>query len=191
MAYINKRPILDRYHIDYDDVQNSKKWFNETVQKIKKGKTVSPNGLMVRDGIDSMKQNIKPGELYFFYYDPKLKDTLPYYDSFPLVFPYKPAPGGFLGLNLHYLDYQERFALFRNLLKINGSILDDRTKMNYQWSNILAMSNVPNAKKCIKHYLTDHVRSRYLKIEPDDWTTCMMLPVEKFVGESKERIWSK
>ena len=190
MAYINKRPILDKLHINIEDVQNSKKWFNSTVQKLKKPH-VSPNGLLFRDGLDSLKTNLVPGNLYFFYYDPKLKDTLPYYDQFPLVFPYKPAPGGFLGLNLHYLDYQERYALFSNLLKINGDILDDRTKIKYQWSNIVAMSNVPNAKKCIKHYLVDHVRSRYMKIEPDDFMTCMMLPVEKFVGESKERVWAK
>ena len=43
------------------------------------------------------------GSMQMFYYDPKYKETLPYYDRFPLSIIVKPAKGGFLGLNLHYL----------------------------------------------------------------------------------------
>ena len=45
----------------------------------------------------------KTGALNFFRYDPKLKGVLPYYDIFPLVLPIQSAPGGFLGVNFHYL----------------------------------------------------------------------------------------
>ena len=44
------------------------------------------------------------GSMQMFFYDPKHKETLPYYDRFPpLSIILKPAKGGFLGLNLHYL----------------------------------------------------------------------------------------
>ena len=39
------------------------------------------------------------GRMYFYYYDPKTKDSLPYYDKFPLVIPIERYPDGFLGLN--------------------------------------------------------------------------------------------
>jgi hypothetical protein len=43
------------------------------------------------------------GNMYLFSYDPKHKDTLPYYDRFPLIFPINKAKGGFLGITMHYL----------------------------------------------------------------------------------------
>ena len=46
------------------------------------------------------------GRMYFYFYDPKTKDTLPYYDKFPLVIPIERYPDGFLGLNLHYQSIQ-------------------------------------------------------------------------------------
>ena len=36
------------------------------------------------------------GNMYLFAYDPKHKDTLPYYDRFPIIFPINKAKGGFL-----------------------------------------------------------------------------------------------
>jgi hypothetical protein len=32
------------------------------------------------------------GRMYFYYYDPKTKDSLPYYDRFPLVIPIERYP---------------------------------------------------------------------------------------------------
>jgi hypothetical protein len=40
------------------------------------------------------------GSMQMFFYDPKTKETLPYYDTFPLVVVVGPAEGGFYGLNL-------------------------------------------------------------------------------------------
>jgi len=178
--------IFSEYHVGFDEVGKSRKWFTEKIADIKRGRRVTANKVIASTTSTSQ---IVPGSLYFFYYDPKLKDTLPYYDAFPMVFPYKPAPGGFLGLNLHYLGYPERFALFKQLLEINGSKVTDATKLKYQWSTINSMSQV--AKHCIKHYLNDHVVSQFSKIEPEDWTTAMFMPVEKFIGESKEYVWNQ
>ena len=41
--------------------------------------------------------------MFMFIYDPKHKDTLPFYDTFPLVFPIEIYSDSFLGINLHYL----------------------------------------------------------------------------------------
>ena len=53
-----------------------------------------------------------------FFYDPKHKDTLPYYDRFPLSVIIGPAKGGFYGLNLHYLPPVLRAKMLDALMDI-------------------------------------------------------------------------
>lgn len=190
MAYINKRPILDRFHIDMVQVRNSQKWFNEQIARFAKGR-ITPNQLLMKDGIDSMVTRVTPGKLYAFYYFAKGHETLPYYDQFPLVFPYKAVPGGFLGLNMHYLPYRERFALFKELLKLNGGILTESTKIKYQWATVARMAKMQSAQHCIKHYLLEHVKTQYMEIGPMDMPTAMFLPVERFHGSTKEAVWNR
>ena len=45
------------------------------------------------------------GRLNMFFYDPKFKKTLPYYDSFPLVLPLENYPDGFLRYQLTLSTY--------------------------------------------------------------------------------------
>ena len=58
------------------------------------------------------------GGLYFFYYNPKGKGDMPYYDIFPLVIPLHRYNDGFLGLNLHYLPITYRLRLMTKLLPL-------------------------------------------------------------------------
>ena len=62
------------------------------------------------------RQKFLMGGLYYFLYDPKTKNDLPYYDKFPLVMPLKRDADGFLGLNLHYLPLNYRINFMRKLL---------------------------------------------------------------------------
>jgi hypothetical protein len=55
------------------------------------------------------------GRLNMFFYDPKYKKTLPYYDTFPLVLPLERIPNGFAGINFHYLRPLARFSLLEQL----------------------------------------------------------------------------
>ena len=71
---------------------------------------------LLRD--DALELKSKPvtrtgpqGNMYMFFYDPKYKETLPYYDGFPLIIMLGPAKGGFMGLNLHYLPPAVRARL--------------------------------------------------------------------------------
>jgi hypothetical protein len=47
------------------------------------------------------------------------------------------------------------------------------------------------AQPCVKHYLNDHVRSPFRRVEANDWATAMMLPVERFQGATKEQVWTE
>ena len=140
---------------------------------------------------EQLVTKIIPGHLYMFVYDPKTKDTLPYYDRFPLVFPFRKTPDGFIGLNMHYLPYPLRITLLDNLLTFaSNQRFDETTRLKYSWALIDGMSKYAAAKPCVKQYLVGHVRTQFRQVESNNWATAMLLPVERFVGASKQEIWA-
>ena len=86
-------PLKDRQA----GVLKSASWYRNAVQSI--AGQASRSALM-RSG----KLNGRPsvGRLNMYFYDPKTKKKLPYYDTFPLVLPVDTFRGGFVGLNFHY-----------------------------------------------------------------------------------------
>ena len=126
--------------------------------------------------------------MYLFFYDPKHKDTLPYYDRLPLVLPFRKVPDGFYGINLHYLPYMMRFKIL-GLLSEYETGKDEDTRIQLSWRLLNASSRLHPAKFAVKHYLNSHVKSRLYKIPYTDWITASQLPVEKFVGAQKTKVW--
>jgi len=131
----------------------------------------------------------KLGRLNFYWYDPKLKKELPYYDRFPLVLPLNYYADGFLGLNFHYLPPGARLSFFEQLEAFaSNRKMFDGFKKAYNLSSKLnvvypTLKNVPQLdayKVCIKRYLFNHVRSPFLDIDPKYWENVIMLPVTQF-----------
>ena len=166
----------------------SKAWFQQ--QAILLGKQNFTASKVLNSDPSRVKNTIVPGSMYMFLYDPKGKDQLPYYDRFPLVLPYKKMAGGFVGLNLHYLPYQLRMELLQRLMEFaTDKNMAENTRIKYSWSLIGGVSRFKSAEPCIKHYLIDHVKSTFRKIDANDWATAVMLPVEQFVGATKNQVW--
>lgn len=186
MADLQK--IFDKYRYDPSIQQKSKNWFQQQAN-------------LLRNSVINTKQLFKeqklvtriiPGKLYMFYYDPKLKNELPYYDTFPLVFPYSSTPDGFIGLNMHYLPCFQRVQLMTKLLQFaNTKNFDESTRIKYSWQLISGVSKFKMAEPCIKQYLKTNVKSMFIEIPGSDWHTAMMLPVEKFVGSTKSTVWGE
>jgi hypothetical protein len=63
--------------------------------------------------------------------------------------------------------------------------------LKYSWDLISSASKFNLAKPCVKHYLMTQVRSPFVKINSEDWTTALMLPVERFVGASSSSVWAE
>lgn len=169
-------------------VKKSRGWFDQQILLMSKQQITPPK--VLKGDPSALKTSVLPGKLYMFLYDPKLKATLPYYDKFPLVFPFRKLESGFLGLNMHYLPYQLRIKLLDKLMTFkSNSKLDETTKLKYSWAVIDGVSRYNAAIPCVKHYLTDHVRSPFRQIGADDWATAMMLPVERFTGATKDQVW--
>jgi len=130
------------------------------------------------------------GRLYFFYYDPKYADVLPYYDIFPLTLVLKRYNDGFLGLNLHYLPPIQR-AMF--LDRLSGyTILDeneDPERIRITYSILSASRKYKAFEPCLKRYLYDHMGSRLLRVDPPEWETALFLPVERFQKARKTKVF--
>ena len=122
------------------------------------------------------------GRMYFYHYDPKLKDVLPVWDKFPLVIPMEMYADGFLGMNLHYLDPGSRLALLNRLYDfVNNDKYDDTTRFNLSYDLLASSRRYKLFEPCIKRYLLSHIRSSLIYIEPDNWETAIFLPTEKMV----------
>lgn len=154
------------------------------------------NPASIAQGIKSednriVKRLIKGG-LYFFYYDPKMKADLPYYDRFPLVLVLERYSDGFLGLNLHYLPLKYRLAFLDKLLDYaiwNENEDPQRVRITYDILN--ASKRFRSFKPCIKRYLTQHVKSKILAVQPNEWEVATFLPVYQFKGAKPEQVWKE
>lgn len=143
---------------------------------------------VLRDPNRSVEQN-SLGRLYFFAYNPKTKDKLPYYDMFPLVFPIEEYDNGFLGLNLHYLSFRDRATLLNQLSSYkNNNRWDHTTKLKMSYQTLQAASRLDIAKPCIKRYLYSNVRSKFIEVTADEWDIAIFLPVDNFVGASRQKV---
>ena len=163
----------------------SRAWLRAKVKDLKP----TSSGLM-RDR-DRLKSTSMIGKMYFYFYDPKTKDSMPYYDRFPLVIPIERYNDGFLGLNLHYIHPKHRMILLDKLSDtISNDTYDEKTKLKINYRYLAAASRIFEANPCIKRYLFTQIESRFLEITADEWDIAAMLPVESFVGASTSKVYA-
>jgi hypothetical protein len=136
--------------------------------------------------------NYKIGKLYFFYYDPKGKEDLPYYDRFPLVLVLDRHPDGFLGLNLHYLPYRYRVAFLNKLMQYAVLNQDNEIqRLRITYDILSASKRLREFRPCIKKYLHGHMMSKLITIQPDEWEVATLLPIQQFKGAMPQEVWQE
>ena len=161
-------------------------WFREKIKQAgasAKMKAVTPNQLLRRQPDD----NILLGKMFFYKYDPKFAKKLPYWDMYPLVFPFECAPGVFYGLNLHYIPPRDRAVLMDNLNQYASNNKYDKTtrlELSYR-----LLKRYGRAVPCVKRYLGDRIVSQTVRIDADEWEVAIFLPVERFQKASKGTVW--
>ncbi len=133
----------------------------------------------------------RPGHMYMYLYDPKTKDTLPYYDRFPLVFPFRVEADRFWGINLHYIPPPYRAKLMDELYSVsNNQRYDESTKLKISYQILNSASSFRYFKPCVKQYLFSHMKSKFVYIYPSEWDIALFLPTERFAKASKSTVWS-
>jgi len=160
----------------------STEWYKDKIKEF--GKPGAQN--LIRDG----KRSSIPfyGRLNMFFYDPKWKKKLPYYDTFPLVLPIEKYPDGFLGINMHYLPIPLRIRLLDRLVDFsNNTKFDESTKLIVNYSKL---KNVRLIKPTLHRYLAGHTKSQFRRIDADEFTIATLLPVQRFKKASAKEVWS-
>lgn len=166
--------------------QDSMDWFRRRAYDIRR---LNRNEIMKDDSLELRNRSII-GNMYFYFYDPKHKKTLPYYDSFPLTIMVGPAKGGFYGLNIHYLPPVLRFRFFKALLDItNNKAYNETTRFNLTYGLLKSSSKFKEFRPCFKHYLTTHVRSRFAYIPPPEWEIAVALPAADWQKKSAQEVY--
>ncbi len=163
--------ILDPLKDRQGGVRKSADWYRTNIQNLG---SINRRKLMASGRLNGIPS---AGRLNMFFYDPKYKRQLPYYDVFPLVLPLETIPGGFMGLNFHYIPPLQRFKLLQFLHRFATGGMKSNTRINATWDGVKGFGVV---KKTIKKYLYNHVRSSFLRIDFDESAMAVYLPVQQF-----------
>lgn len=164
--------------------EKARKWIRG---KVKDLTTLKPS--LMRD-VTRRRTKFELGRMYFFVYNPKLKEEMEYYDIFPLVIPIETYSDGFLGLNLHYLAPIPRAKLLDALSEYaTDNKYDEKTRLAMSYRILKGISGIEYYKPCIKRYLTNHIQSKFLHIDASEWDIAIFLPVESFIGATKHKVF--
>ena len=165
--------------------KESRAWFSKKASQL----GVSRSGIFKEDEI-LLRSRPAVGKMYVYFYDPKYKETLPYYDRFPLTILVGPARGGFYGLNLHYLPLDIRAKFLDGLLDtINNERYDESTRFRLSYSMLQRATKLRAFKPCFKRYLTKHVRSRFAMVQAPEWEIATFLPTADFEKASSSSVY--
>jgi hypothetical protein len=165
---------------------DARDWYREKAREVR---SVNP-AKIISQNTKYNRNQIRPGFMYLFGYDPKTKEDLPYYDKFPLIFPFESMEGGFLGMNLHYLPPLMRARLMDNLYDlVNNERFDETTKIKASYNFLNSAARYKYFKPCIKRYLNSHVMTKFLLIPASEWDVALFLPLERFQKENKNTVY--
>ena len=161
----------------------STQWYQDKIKEFGK-----PGALdLIRDG----KRANRPFycRLNMFFYDPKFKKKLPYYDTFPLVLPIEKYSDGFLGINFHYLPIPLRIRLLDRLVDYsNNTKFDESTVLDVDYQKL---KNINLIKPTIHKYLAGHTKSQFRRIDADEFTVAALLPVQRFKKATAKEVWKE
>ena len=166
--------------------RGSRNWLTDNVNRAKKTQARTK---FLAEGETAAEALV--GKMFMYFYDAKTKETLPYWDKFPLIFVVELYEDGWLGMNLHYLPLLLRIKLFDKLLQYaDNKSLSRIDQLRLSYGLLKAVSQFPEVKPTLKRYLSEHVKSELLKIEPVDWEIAIFLPLQKFQKAPQEKVWS-
>ena len=156
--------------------QESMNWFRRNIRKIVVGRKS-----LLRDEALVRRQRPRVGSMFMYFYNAKHKETLPYWDAFPLIIMVGPAKDGFYGLNLHYLPPLLRARLLDRLMdNMTNQKYNERTRIRISYEFLKNTSRLRLFRPCFKHYLRKHVVRPMMRVEPTEWEIALFLPTEQF-----------
>lgn len=193
--------LIRKYRQNYGvnakrNINRSRKWFQTNASK-----SAVRTSELFRSSNDwkqrSRGSQVTIGKMYFFQYNAELKNELPYWDKFPLIFPFdffsKNGNKYMMGINLHYIPPAARLVVFNELIKLR----DERrfrqsTKLRMTYEKLKGLAAHRLIKPCVKMYFLDtkHILSNLVEVPADDWEIALFLPVARFQGASNAEVYA-
>ena len=176
--------------------QESREWFRRRVQRLTR---VNRDQLM-REPEVTRRATHSYGGMFMYFYDPKHKKKLPYYDRFPMGFVVDVQKDNFLMMNFHYLppilraelmDAIYPFVIFPNVetqdigSSMRARVNTDRVDFEFMKKRINMRGVIPAWKR----YDYKQVVGNYLYVPPVGWDTIVMLPLAMPRKSGINRIW--
>lgn len=179
------RGQLKEYGSDKGASTNNKstRWFRDKIKQTVRGKTAT---------------QFKPGSIYTYVYDAKHKDTLPYWDKFPLIISLgtSTTKNGIRlmhGLNLHYVPPRARQEFLEDLLvhATTKKNVTKTTRLKINWDMVKGMKG---SRHMIKAYLPQNIKGAVVEIPATEWVNAIYLPLQNFYSKGKRfsanKVWS-
>jgi len=171
------------------EVKRSAKWFQDKIKGLKgevKNRFSSTNAAKfyresekINDAVFQKRASL--GDLFCYYYNPKYRKTLPYYDMFPMIMLLSAEKETFLGINFHYLRPKWRAILLdRVTAKIGGGLP--------KWNKLRQIRQIAPT---IKRYRYDHIMRKVVPIKEDEQEIAIFLPTERFKKSGKAKVWTE
>jgi len=176
-------------------IQQGKKLAKQTYNRSRAGmkgtglKGIKPEDLFRRGGYDRVRftsRKVVYGKMFFYEYDAKYKETLPYWDRFPLTIFFDFQPPHLMGLNLHYLTPYMRAQLMDQLNRYrNAKESDSNTFLRLNWKRL---SKIPEVQPAVKKYLINRVKMA-VQVPADEWDVAIFMPVARFQKASESQVY--
>ena len=172
------------------EVRRSAQWFQDKIKGLKGGlrnQFSSTNAAKFYREAETkvnpnlLKRRSELGDLFCYYYNPKYRATLPYYDMYPMIMLIGAEKETFLGINFHYLRPKWRAVLLDRVSAKLGSGLP-------RWSKLRQIRQIAPT---IKRYRFDHIMRRVVPIEENEQEIAIFLPTERFKKAGKTKVWSE
>ena len=171
------------------EVRRSAQWFQDKIKGLKGGlrnQFSSTNAAKFYREAETkvnpnlLKRRAELGDLFCYYYNPKYRATLPYYDMFPMIMLIGAEKDTFLGINFHYLRPKWRAVLLDRVSAKIGNVLP-------RWSKLRQIRQIAPT---IKRYRFDHIMRRVVPIEENEQEIAIFLPTERFKKSAKAKVWA-
>lgn len=125
-----------------------------------------------------VKTQFKIGDMLSFQYNPIGKEKLPYYDTFPLIFPIsentsKEGKKYITGLNCHYLLPVQRQRMFL-------ALHDLAKQRRLDWNVLKRMSEHKLFEAAIHNYRLDAIQSNFIIFPQEYYDIVLFLPIARF-----------
>ena len=103
------------------------------------------------------------------------------------MLPLEKYSDGFLGINFHYLPIPLRIKLLDRVVDFsNNTKFDESTRLNVGYQKLKTIKLI---KPTLKRYLAGKVKSRFRRVDADEFTVATLLPVARFSKATAKEVY--